>query len=269
MTDYQDKLEARRERLTAKAAKVRAEGDARLARADRLADCMNGQPILVGHHSEKRHRRDLDRMHNDMRRGFAAETQARDLERRAASVGKGGVSADDPDAVAKLRAKLEKMEAARDQAKKINAHWRKHGSMQGFPGISDEGAARIDAKMAAQNEAGASWVPDKQKVYPTYHFTNLGANIRRVRDRITALEREAARPAAERVIGAGWQVVEDADDNRLLFIFDAKPSRDVCRLMRVHGFRWSPSRVAWVRQLNAGARAAADRAAQSIAAATA
>ncbi len=52
------------------------------ARASRIPF---GQPILVGHHSEGRHRRDLDRIHNDYGKAFAEYEKSRDLRTQAAS----------------------------------------------------------------------------------------------------------------------------------------------------------------------------------------
>lgn len=47
-----------------------------------------GQPILVGHHSEKRHRRHLERIENRVRKGFEAGEKARELRSRAEGVWK-------------------------------------------------------------------------------------------------------------------------------------------------------------------------------------
>jgi uncharacterized protein DUF3560 len=44
-----------------------------------------GQPILVGHHSERRHRRDLDRIHNDYGKAFAELEASNDLKGKAAA----------------------------------------------------------------------------------------------------------------------------------------------------------------------------------------
>lgn len=72
--DRADRLSDRAERLHDKAA---AEFGASSAA---VAGIPLGQPILVGHHSEKRHRRDLDRSHRAMRRGVEANKQAKHTE---------------------------------------------------------------------------------------------------------------------------------------------------------------------------------------------
>ena len=59
--------------------------------------------------------------------GLDAHNESQELERRAGSVGKGGVSSDDPEAVGKLQTKLDSLKAGRDRMKAINAAWRKAG----------------------------------------------------------------------------------------------------------------------------------------------
>ena len=61
-----------------------------------------GQPILVGHHSETRDRNYRKRIHGQLpeERFDASKKAKRRSAERAASVGKGGISSDDPEAVA-------------------------------------------------------------------------------------------------------------------------------------------------------------------------
>ena len=78
--DYQERVDRRRERLEDRADKQSAEATRRLTEADRMSGMMNGQPILIGHHSEKRHRRDLDKMHNNMHKSVQLTKEADELE---------------------------------------------------------------------------------------------------------------------------------------------------------------------------------------------
>jgi len=62
--DRAQRMSERAAALDAKAERYEASAEAAQAAADRISDAIPfGQPILVGHHSEGRHRRDLDRMH--------------------------------------------------------------------------------------------------------------------------------------------------------------------------------------------------------------
>ena len=57
--------------LKRKAARVQVEASRLHAESNKLASVVPfGQPILVGHHSERRHRRLLERVHAKTRKGF-------------------------------------------------------------------------------------------------------------------------------------------------------------------------------------------------------
>ena len=58
------------------------------------------------------------------------------------STGMGGISADDPDAVKKLTAKLEKLTKAQESMKAVNAYYRKHKSLEGCPELDSEATSR-------------------------------------------------------------------------------------------------------------------------------
>jgi hypothetical protein len=81
--DYSDE---RGERLAERAERVAGQAEAVRARVDRITACIPlGQPILVGHHSEARSRRDAARIHDGSRQAYELGQAARDLAARAAS----------------------------------------------------------------------------------------------------------------------------------------------------------------------------------------
>src|SRR5436305_2057798 len=119
--DYEERQERRRERLEDRAQKARDEAQARFNTADRMASVIPfGQPILVGHHSERSDRNYRNRIHNHMDKGCEALDRAKDLERRASSVGHGGISSDDPDAISKLEIELARYERNQQLQKDAN-----------------------------------------------------------------------------------------------------------------------------------------------------
>lgn len=86
------------------------------------------------------------------------------------------------------------------------------------------------------------------------------ANIRRIRQRIETLEKEAQRAesaAKEPEQGDGFILQENYDIGRIQFLFDDKPDEDTRSLLKSHGFRWAPSEGAWQRLLNDNGRSAA------------
>ena len=62
-----------------------------------------GQPILIGHHSERGDRSYRAKIYANFGKGFDALKAAGEMAARAASIGSGGISSDDPDAIKKLR----------------------------------------------------------------------------------------------------------------------------------------------------------------------
>ena len=115
MNAYEQKLQARRDRYEARAEDAAAASDAAYRDSQKaIAGIEMGQPILVGHHSESRHRAALARSDRAMRKSCDESDKARYYRQKAASVGTGGISADDPDAIQKLREELAKAEQAQE-----------------------------------------------------------------------------------------------------------------------------------------------------------
>lgn len=155
--------------------------------------------------------------------------------------GRGGISADDPEAVQKLKSKLAGLEQEQERMKAVNAYYRKHKTLDGCPQLTPDEVERRKAAMAR------SWQADPHP-YESYLLTNNNANIRQTKKRIEEL-------SAKKEVGfEGWsfeggEVKMDLQANRLQVFFHEKPDRDTCSAMRHGGFRWAPSVGAWQRQL--------------------
>lgn len=251
-SDYQERQEARRARLEAAAEKNAAKAAAAQQSADQLAGAIPmGQPILVGHHSEKRHRRDLDRIQNNTRKSVEAQDRAASFKRAAANIGgTRTVSSDDPEAIDKLRAKLAKCERKQEAMKAAN----KIVKLKRFS--NDEKVAQlVELLEVSASKAAALLEPDfaGRVGFPSYAITNNGAEMRRLRKRIAALEAEQGAEHVEEQYGE-IRYVEDVDDNRVYLYFPGKPEDEVRAMLKRRGFRWTPSVGAWGRQLNDQAR---------------
>ena len=167
------------------------------------------------------------------------------------STGMGGISADDPQAVAKLEAKLAKLEAAQETMKAVNAYYRKHKTLDGCPHLTPEQIDKLKADMAQ------SWHLDKSRPYQSFVLSNNNAEIRRIRARIEQVRQH------EDTQFAGWEfdggrVEANKADNRLQIFFDGKPDEGTRDELKANGFRWAPSVGAWQRQLNMNAYRAAE-----------
>ena len=65
-----------------------------------------GQPILIGHHSEKADRKNRARIENTFKKSFEASDKSKYYEEKSKSVGTGGILSDDPEAITKLKEKI-------------------------------------------------------------------------------------------------------------------------------------------------------------------
>ena len=166
------------------------------------------------------------------------------------STGMGGISADDPQAIQKLEAKLEKLQSAQDTMKAVNAYYRKHKTLDGCPNLSAERIEKMKGEMSSQ------WhIEDKP--YPSWALSNNNAEIRRVKGRIAELTKK------QETAYAGWEfdggtVEANQEDNRLQIFFEEKPDEKTREALKENGFRWSPKAGAWQRQLNDNAIYVAD-----------
>lgn len=185
-----------------------------------------------------------DRWNRSVDRAIRESSEASELRSRAASLGRAGVSSDDPDGPEKLRARLAEMEAKRDEMKRRNAQYRKVGA----EGMTDaDGTPWTDAAKARLAKAIAAAYSWEKAPHAKWEIANLGANIRRVADRIEVLERAASEPEREPIRGDGWTIYDDRDANRIGIRFPARQPDEVCARVKSMGFHWNRGAVAWTR----------------------
>lgn len=171
------------------------------------------------------------------------------------SVGTGPVDLTDPHARELLTDQLQRLQNELDTGKAMNAYYRKHKSLRGFPGMSDEAAAQSDEAL----KNAYSWA---QKPMPDFTLSSLRGRIKRVQARLAELDKlqaEQATPAGSTTFDGG-EIVRNAELNRLQIIFDEIPDEATRAALKSNGFRWSPRNQAWQRQLTQNAEYAARRA---------
>lgn len=168
------RAEQRREWAEGRAAKADASHEASRAAT---AGIPFGQPILAGHHSQRRHENALKRSQNAATAGLdhgrmatrheeAADTIEAQLDR--------SIYSDDPDAIERLEEKLAKLEEARATMKRRNADWLK--------------ANRAAAK------AMSAFERDRARPHAGYELTNLGGTVSRTKKRLEELRRNGGKP---------------------------------------------------------------------------
>jgi len=261
-TDYETRRAERLARMRAYAERKREEARAAREAGRAIANAIPmGQPVLVGHHSEGKHRRMLDAQIRHLHKVVAATTEADRIEKRIAAAESGAaISADDPHAVERYRAKAAELEASIAAMKAANKWIRATNLMTD---------AEIVEKIAEQGHAMPVDVLAEARRprfgRPGFNTTNTAAELRRVRARVAELEAEAARePTPPLTIGRAT-LEECPEDNRMRLRFPERLTEAECAILRRYGFVYSPSAGAWQRKLNANARASARLAAEQLA----
>lgn len=233
MKNYEERKQEKIERFKELAAKKRAESSNRFKSAHDLGQMIPfGQPILVGHHSERRHRSDLNKIDNNMRKSIELDGTAEYYERKAKSLENNRViSSDDPEAVTKLREKLANLEKAQNMMKAANKIVKGKGT----------DAEKIDALTALG-------IPQAGKLLEPDYCGRVGfasnANMSTVKKRIAQLEKASTEELSEKEIN-GVKIVDNPEANRLQMFFDGKPSQETRTELKRNGFRWSPSNGCW------------------------
>lgn len=224
--DYEERRAARIDRLNAASEKAQERSTQLSNESSRMISAIPmGQPIITGRGS--RTTADInyrERAWNKMGKSVEESEKASYYADRAASAESNtAISSDDPEALQKLHDKLAALELNREEIKEENKRAR-----------------------AAGGDPNPSWV-----------LSNLGAEIRRMKDRIKLLERMDSRPAMEDIPFDGGVIHENVEMNRLQIIFDDIPDADVRARLKSWGFRWARSAGAWQRLRGPGALGAA------------
>lgn len=240
------KQQERIDRAERRAAGLRNAADATFDAARKSTEHIPlGQPILVGHHSEKRHRRDLAKRD---RLGNKAVALAKEASRASAATAYAGraITSDDPEALTALREKLAELEAERERAKRLNKLWRKDGGRAlREAGVHETTVAAVETTMTR-----CTWL----KV--PFDTANLGARIRETKKRIEALEARALEPELPPIACAAFRLEEAKDEDRIRIYFGERIHKDHVAYMKSRGFRWTPSLGCWQRHLGNGRYAA-------------
>lgn len=252
---FMERRERRIARYLELSAKAQAESNRLAETSFKMMDAIPmGQPILVGHHSEKRDRRFRERSWNMLGASVKAQEKAEYYRSRAENASRNqAISSDDPEASDKLTEKLARLEKRQATMKAANLIIRrapkniktaeKLAALEGL-GVKPETAVKL-------------FEPDfcGRYGFPDYALTNNNANIRRIRERVAELAK-APTETIERDEGI-CTVIENACENRIQLVFSGKPPENVRDILKRNGFHWSPNNTAWQRQLNASGKAAA------------
>lgn len=228
-----ERLERKLERRREWAEKAETRSDQLAERSDKMMSIIPmGQPILVGHYSEKRDRNYRNRAWNMMGRSV----EQRDLAEHHESKADGlehqldrAIFSDDNNAIDALQARIDENEAKREHMKKVNALYRK----QDAAGLTEIGVdyEALKAKLAA---AGGYW---GSAPHLSYKLSNLGQRISRDRKRLEQIKKQNERHAEAEAAPNGV-VIKPCNGGYCSVTFAEKPDRSILDALRAAGFFW-------------------------------
>lgn len=242
--EYAAKREARYARLMAAADRAERESSANWKQASQMASIIPfGQPILVGHHSERRDRNYRARIESKHRKGYELHQKADALRSRAEAAAKNNaIFSDDPQAQEKITDKIARLEERQRLMVAANKLVRK----QDRPGLTELGFT--------DKQIDGLFTPDfcGRRGFPDYLTTNNSANIRRLKERLKTLAAHANDETTEKEVN-GITITDNVEAGRLQIFFPGKPDEAIRTQLKRHGFRWTPSVGCWQAYRNSNA----------------
>lgn len=210
----QERIEEKEARLRERASRKSKEATQLLNEATNMMKSVPmGQPILIGHHSEKAHRRLIERSGNKMDKFCEAHQYSKELESKADSMKYSPILSTDSDAVELLKEKLNRAEETRDKIKEQNKELKAKG----------------------------------EPINPSYILQNLGAKIRDLKKKIESTEalKELTFNDFE-FVGGEYKF----EENRHNIYFDSIPDSDVRQKLKTYplSLKWSRYSECWTRK---------------------
>jgi len=230
----------RRERLERKLEKRREWADKAEVKSERhfktghdmFSVIPMGQPILVGHHSEKRDRNYRGRAAGHLDKGVEFAHLAEHHEAKAGGIEnqlENSIFSDDSNAVEALEARIAENEAKRERMKLVNKLYKK----QDAAGLAALGIdlEKLKEKLAA---AGGYW--GKAPHLP-YELSNLGQRISGDKKRLEQVKMQNTRREAAEAAPNGVTFTK-CQSGYCRITFAEKPDRSILNALKAAGFYW-------------------------------
>lgn len=240
----------RRERLERKLEKRQEWAGDRARDAERLANESHrmmsvipmGQPILVGHHSEKRDRNYRNRAWNKMGKSVEMSKLADHHASAAAGIERAldtSIFSDDSNAVEALEARIKEREAERATMREANKIVRAKPKNE----RTDEKVAKLVALGLDEAKAISLFTADfcGRFGYADYELSNLGGRITADKKRLEAVKARQARSAAAEAAPGGVLIKIGGEGITAWcnVTFAEKPAREILDALKAAGFSWS------------------------------
>ena len=206
-----------------------------------VAGIVPGQPILVGHHSERAHRRAVERSNDAMGRCVRESEKAAYYRQKAEAVeNNNNIYIGDDDAIERLESKVADLSHKQDVMKSVNKLMRsKKSREEKIAGLVELGFS----------QSKSEWAVDNNFQFAGYELTNNNAKINAAKKQLEKARKFADTEDREYKIG-DITIEECFSENRVRIYFPGKPDEDTRSQLKRHGFRWSPRNGCWQAYIN-------------------
>jgi hypothetical protein len=239
MNSFQERRQAKAERYRELSEKAADRSDAAQKVSNDISSAIPmGQPILVGHHSEKRHRRDIEKIHRAMDKAITEDKKAKYYAEKAATIESNkAIFTADPEAVTKLKEKLDQHEKLQTRMREANKAIRKNDD-EALKALGFNEKQIIELKK-----------PDfcGRIGFAAYQLSNNNAEISRLKKRIAHVSITQSREEKDAVIG-DIIVRENAEFQGTEIVFPGKPNQHVIDRLKATGWRWSGYSKCWFKK---------------------
>ena len=249
MSIYEEKKQAKIERYKKYSKNAQEKSDKLYSEAKDMASVIPfGQPILVGHHSEKKDRRYRNKIENRFEKSFEEERKSEYWKDRAASIANNAqIQSDDPEAIKKLENRIKELVKFDENAKRLNNRLRKFKTYKNaleFLKLLDDKESKMLYKHISESVSLYNCPPE---YISCYYYKYNSPEIRRLRKRLAYLEKEERREAISFEI-KNISVVEE--DGQIRVYFPDKPDAEIRRKLKTYplSLKWSRYSNAWVRK---------------------
>jgi len=280
--NFEEIQEAKKQRYEELAIKNKEKADAEFNHSRKMGEAIPfGQPILVGHHSEKSDRSYRKKIQRSFERGIENNKKSEYYTDKAQAIENNyAIRQDDPEALKKLKEKLAGIEANIEKVKTHNKKCKQivlcafgyptgtsiantNGNFKRYCFIfNDKTIERKDVVNGIQWEAKRipdeirerieNWIKtgkfnqpelkEDQKKYDSYVLENLNGNKSRIKKRIETIQTLEKLDDIDVTIN---KIRIYTEDGRVRVDFGYKPSEETRTTLKRSGFRWSPYNQVW------------------------
>lgn len=208
-----------------------------------------GQPVITGHYSEKRDRNFRQRIHNKYGKSFEAGDKAKYYKEKVSTIESNrAISSDDPEAVQRLKEKIEGLESNQNLMKEANriikSSPRNERTDKKIENLESLGLKCEQAEMLFKADFCG------RIGFSSYALQNNNANSRRCKQRLEYLQNIEKMENSELEYN-NIKIVQDVEDNRTKIYFPDKSTAMLYRdKLKRSGFRWSRYNGTWQRHLS-------------------